>query len=62
LEGDQARIFGSIVNFQNAARSYRGRGVHSVWFWFAQRLRQLRLAILYKSIWSARVSALKEKV
>jgi hypothetical protein len=37
------------------------RGVHSVWFWFAKRLRQLRLANLYKSIWPARVSALKEK-
>jgi hypothetical protein len=36
-------------------------GVHSVWFWFAKRLRQLRLANLYKSIWPARVSALKQK-
>ena len=36
-------------------------GVHSVRFWFAKRLRQLRLAMLYKSIWSTRVSALKEK-
>jgi hypothetical protein len=78
-----SRIFGSIVNFQNAGRSYRVEkddrraiiaattpsepaakivsGVHSVWFWFAKRLRQLRLANLYKSIWPARVSALKLK-
>jgi hypothetical protein len=25
-------------------------GVHSVWFWFAEPLRQLRLVMLYKSI------------
>jgi hypothetical protein len=36
-------------------------GVHRAWFWFAKRIRQLRLANLYKSIWPARVSALKQK-
>jgi hypothetical protein len=75
---------GSIVNFLNAARSYRGRGrrstppswrpplqanlrlklqVASIAFGFGllSGSANYRLAMLYKSIWSARVSALKEK-